>query len=235
MMSDENEDFVKLNALRVDAIYNNAATPVIVMLCGALGLLITLWDEKNIYPSLIWFTSIIIITFIRYMIVTKYHNSQKLPEQYSYWLNIYIAGTFISAIVWGTTVYVLSTNSDIINIGLVTMFMLILLAGSIGIYSVFQQIYYALSLPAITPLIFYLLFHNNEQINKLGIITIIFTAFIFIIQYHSHKIINQLLVFKYDNKLLLDNYEHDQNKISVLEQRHNATKKELNSFIENNG
>ncbi|GEM_PF-3153675 len=234
-MSEQQQDFVKLNALRVDAIYNNSAIPVIVMLCGALGLLITLWDEKNIYFSLAWFTSIIIITLIRYLIVTKYHASQKLPEQYSYWLNIYLAGTFLAAIAWGTTVYVLSTNGDIINIGLVTMFMLILLSGSIGIYSVFQRIYYTLSLPAITPLIFYLLFHNNEQVNKLGIITIIFTVFIFIVQYHSHKIINQLLVFKYDNKLLLDNYEQDQDKINDLEQRHNATKQELNSIKEKSG
>jgi len=226
-MSDDTEDQVKINALRVDAIYSHVTIPVIVMLCAALGMVITLWDERNVHALLGWFIALIIITYIRYLIVAKYHASKKLPEQYSYWLNIYLLGTFVSAIVWGTTAYVLPAENNLIELGFITMLMLIVISGSIGIYSVFRRVYYTLCLPAIVPLILFLLFQNNEQLNKLGIITIIFTVFIFIIQYHSHRIINQLLVSKYDNKTLIDNYVRDRDRINILERLNNTRTKEL--------
>jgi len=97
------------------------------------------------------------------------------------------------------------------------MFMLVVISGSIGIYSVFKRIYYALSLPIIVPLIIFLLIQDNEQLNKLSLITSLFTGFIFIIHYHSQKITNQLLLIRINNKFLLDGYESDQEKINVLE------------------
>lgn len=216
-MSKNTEDYTLLQALRVDALYNNAAIPVVVMLCGALGLLVTLWDERNAYVMLSWFAALIIITVIRCLIVLKYHSSQINPEAFPLWINLYISGTLLSGIVWGTTAYVLPVENNIIELGIITMFMLVVISASIGIYSVFKRIYYALSLPIIVPLILFLLVQDNEQLNKLSLITSLFTGFIFIIHYRAQKITNQLLLIKFDNKSLLDGYESDQMKINILE------------------
>lgn len=222
-MSDNKEDYLLIQNLRVNALYNNAAIPVVVMLCGAFGLTITLWDERNIIALLSWFFILITITAVRCFIVWKYHQSNKRPEEYPFWLNLYFIGTCLSGVVWGSTAYLLPAEDSVIELGLITMFMLVVIAGSISIYTVFKRIYYALSLPTIMPLIIFLLIQENEQLNKLCLITSLFTIFIFIVHFHAQKITNQLLLIKFDNKVLLENYEKDQDKINIL-QRLNRTR-----------
>ena len=215
-ITNNKEDYLLLRTLRVDALYNNAVIPVIAMLCGALGLLITFWDKNNSSVLLLWFGAMIITTVGRCLIVLKYHSSPKKTEDYPFWLNLYFSGTFISGCIWGTTSYLLPVENSVTELGLITMFMLVAISASIGIYSVFKRVYYALSLPTILSLIFFLTLQENPQLNTLGIITAIFTFFIFIIHYHAHRIINQLLILKFDNQSLLDHYKHDQEKISIL-------------------
>jgi len=224
-MSDNKDDYLLLQSLRVNALYNNAAIPVVVMLCGAFGLIVTLWDERNTVALLSWFFTLLTITAIRCFIVWKYHQSEQKPEEYPFWMNTYFVGTLFSGTVWGATAYILPSENSVIELGLIAMFMLVVISGSIGIYSVFKRIYYALSLPTIMPLIIFLFFHENEQLNSLCLITSLFTFFIFIIHYHSQRITNQLLLIKFDNKILLDHYENDQEKINIL-MRLNKTRSE---------
>jgi hypothetical protein len=224
-MSENKEDYLLLQSLRVNALYNNATIPVVVMLCGALGLIVTLWDDRNSSTLLSWFITLVIITAIRCFIVWKYHQSEKQPEEYPFWLNIYFVGTFVSGTIWGSSAYLLPTENSIIELGLITMFMLVVISGCIGIYSVFKRIYYALTLPTIMPLILFLCTHGSEQMNELCLITSLFTFFIFIIHYHAQNITNQLLLIKFDNKILLEHHEIDQEKINILE-RLNRTRTE---------
>jgi hypothetical protein len=226
-MSDNKEDYLLLQTLRVNALYNNAAIPVVVMLCGAIGLLVTLWDERNVFALFSWFATLITITAVRCFIVWRYHQSEKTPEEYPFWLNIYFVGTFFSGFVWGTAAYFLPTENSTNELGLVTMFMLVVIAGSAGIYSVFKRIYYALSLPIIIPLIIFLLIQNNEQLIKLGLITAVFTFFIFVVHYHAQKITNQLLLLKFDNSVLIENYENDQEKINILKRLNKTRTQQL--------
>ncbi len=215
-MSDNKEDYLLIQSLRVNALYNHAGIPVLVMLCGAFGLTITLWDERNAFAQLLWFISLITITAVRCFIVWKYHQSDKRAERYPFWLNLYFIGTCFSGVVWGSTAYLLPVEDSVIELGLITMFMLVVIAGSIGIYTVFKRIYYALSIFTIVPLIIFLLIQDNEQLNKLSLIAGVFTFFIFIVHFHAHKILNQLILIKFDNHLLLENYEKDQDKINIL-------------------
>jgi hypothetical protein len=226
-MSDYKEDYLLLQSLRVNALYNNAAIPVVVMLCGAFGLTVTLWDERNSFMLLAWFFTLVIITAIRCFIVWKYHQSDQKPDEYPFWLNIYFIGTLVSGAIWGSTSLLLPTEYNVIEMGLITMFMLVVISGSIGIYSVFKRVYYALSLPTILPLIIFLGIQADKQLNSLCLITSLFTFFIFVIHYHSQRITSQLIQIKFDNKMLLENYEKDQDKIDILLRLNNTRTQQL--------
>ncbi|GJM05305.1 MAG: hypothetical protein DHS20C09_12960 [marine bacterium B5-7] len=226
-MSKNKEDYLILQTLRVNALYNNAVIPVIVMLCGATGLTVIFWNGTNTPALISWYLTLIVITAVRCFIVFKYQRSNKKPEEYPFWLNLYFAGTLLSGLVWGATTYLLPTEKSVIELGLITMFMLVVISGSIGIYSVFKRIYYSLSLPTILPLILFLFMQESKQLNQLCLITSLFTFFIFIIHYHAQKITNQLLLLKIDNKILLDHHESDQEKISILERLNNTRTKQL--------
>ena len=216
-MSEVMDDHFKLNSLRVEALYDHSVIPVAVMLCGALMLVFVLWEKSNAMPLLSWFFVLLLVTIARFVNVYRYRISYKVPEQYIRWLNRYIIGTVLSGMIWGSAVFVFITGNNLIGVGIISMFMLVVAAGSIGIYSIFQRTYYGFNLPAIVPLIYFLLTSNDDILNTLGYIMIIFAGFIFVIQYDAHKAINQLLVIKFDNQHLLQGYEKDQRKIRTLE------------------
>lgn len=226
-MSDDTDDYTKLNALRVDALYSHSVIPVAVMLCGAVILICMLWNKANAAALLTWLVVLLVVTAARYLMVFKYRSTEKIPEQYSYWLNMYFAGSVLSGVVWGAAAYVFISNTNIVDIGLLTMFIIVVAAGSIGIYSIFQRVYYGFNLSAVVPLVVYLLSRNDELINMLGAVTIVFTGFVFVIQYDAHKVINQLLVVELDNRFLLDGYERDQQSIRKFEMLNRNKDEEL--------
>jgi hypothetical protein len=230
-MKEISDDAEKLYALRVDTLYSHSVIPVAVTLCGASLLTVIFWNNKNIPGLLAWFTLLLLITGVRYYFVNRYHNTSRKPGEYRYWLNIYFAGAILAGMVWGTSPYIIVNDKNIADIVLLNMFILVLISGSIGIYCIFQRIYFGFNIPAIVPLIFYLLTHNDTLLQQLCIITIVFAVFIFIIELQAYKIINQLLIIKLDNSLLIESYDKDQLKINTLqslnELRANQLKKAL--------
>lgn len=216
-MSDDTDDYIKLNALRVEALYDHSIIPVAVMLCAAVILVCILWNENNALALFAWFSMLLLVTIVRYINVFKYRTSEKNPGQYPFWLNMYFGGAVLSGMVWGSAAYVFITNNNTVDTILLTMLITVTAAGSIGIYSIFQRVYYGFNLPAVIPLIVYLVSRGDQLVNMLGAITVVFVGFIFVIQYDAHKVINQLLLIKLDNRFLLDSYERDQRRISKLE------------------
>jgi hypothetical protein len=221
------EDFITLNAIRVEALYNNGTIPAFVTMLGALVVIFSFWDESLNNARIIWLSSLAIVTCGRFFCVKTYHSSEKPASEYPFWLNIYFIGVLCSGSIFGSAIYIFITEGNIIHIHLLTMFFLILLAGSIGIFSVFQRIYYGFNLPLILPLIFFLLSRDDEKLNTLGSLVIILVIFIFVIQLLSHRIINQLLMVKLDNKNLLNTYEVDRERINILERLFNTKAKQV--------
>lgn len=226
-MSVTREDISKLNALRVETLYNNTAIPVAVTLTGCVVLFFVLLDEKNSAAAYVWLSLLLIISFVRFLLVKRYHATQKDPDDYPHWLKLFVIGTVCSGLLLGSTAYVFIVDDDIINIGLLTMFILVLNSGSIGIYSAFKRVYYSFNIPAALPLAVYLFSQGNAMLNKLGMIFVAFIVFIFVIQYHAHQIIIQMISIQLDNQNLLSSYELDQSRINIMERLFNTNQREL--------
>lgn len=226
-MNVNREDIVKLNALRVEALYSNTGIPVAVTLVGCVVLFFVLLNKTNMVPAISWLSILLIVSAFRYFFIKRFKASTRKPEDYKHWLMIFLIGTICSGLVLGSTAYVFIVDDDVINVGLLTMFILVLNSGSIGIYSAFKRVYYGFNIPVIVPLIFYFISQDNAQLNKLGMMFVAFVIFIFIIQYHSHKILNQMISVKLDNINLMDGYELDQSRISILDKMYNTNLKEL--------
>ena len=230
-MNANEKDLIRLKALRIETLYSNSIVPVIVALAGGFVLYYILLDELNAVAATSWITIYFIAAAIRIIVVRFYNVSTKSPERHDYWLNIFFAGVVCTGTLLGSMAYIFINDQDIINIGLLTMFVLVVASGSIGIYSIYQRIYYGFNISMLLPLIIFLLNHNNEQFNKLTTILIAFTVCIFIIQYYAHRAINQLLMMKIQSENLLDGYEVDQDKIKELESLNNSYTKQLKDSV----
>ena len=221
-MNAAENDLSRLNELRLNTLYHNSIVPVIVTMAGGFVLYYILWNESNRLATISWLTIYIIVSAIRIIIIRFYNISTKSPEDHDYWLNIYFVGAVCAGTLLGSLAYIFIIDQDIINMGLLSMFVLVVASGSIGMYSIYNRIYYGFNIPMLLPLIIFLSSQNNEQFNKLSIIFIAFTVCIFIIQYYAHRTINQLFVIKIENEDLLHGYEVDQGRIKNLESLNNS-------------
>lgn len=228
-MNSNNEDFIRLNALRLETLYNNSITPVFVTLIGGTVLFFVFWHKEIAVAAISWQILLLIISAIRYFITIRFQALTKSPDNYNYCLNIFFVQVICSGVLMGSIPYVFIVDNDIINIGLITMYILVFASGSVAIYSVFHRVYYGFTVPAAVLLIIYLLNQNNDLTNKLCMIFVVFVLFIFFIEYRSNKIINQLLTIKLDNNYLLDGYEIDQDRIKALEEMCNTNEKQLSA------
>ena len=228
-MIKNNDEQIRLNAIRIDALYNHSTNPVAVTFTGCAILVFVLWDKEIAIRAISWLALLLLVSSVRYLINIRYHSSKKSLEDYADWLNIFFVGVIFSGTVLGSAAFVFNIGNNIINAGLLTMFILVLVSGSIGIYSVFQRIYFGFTIPAIVPLIIYLLYQQNEQMSSLCTVIIAFVVFIFIIQFHASKIINQLLIIKLNNEQLLEGYELDHEKISELTRLYKNVRELLDS------
>lgn len=215
-LSDE-KDITVLNALRVEALYNHGVIPSVVTLIGALIIFFIFRGEELTGYQISWLVLLLIISMGRYFTVWLYKTIDVPAENYRSWLNLYFAGVVLTGSVIGSFVFIFSEHGEIYDIYLLTMFFLVLLSGSIGIFSIYQRIYYGFNLPLIIPLIAYLFSVDNTLLNTLAEFVCLFAIFIFIIQYQSHRIIDQLLSIRLDNRNLIDRYAVDQNRIDTLE------------------
>jgi len=230
MNADEN-DLKRLKELQLDTLYYSSIVPVIVTLAGGFVLYYILLDVSNTIAAISWLTIFFIVSVIRIIVIRSYNISIKSPKRYDYWLNTFFAGVVCTGTLLGSLAYIFIIDQDIINIGLLTMFILVVASGSIGIYSVYQRIYYGFNIPMLLPLIIFLLIQNNEQFNKLSIILIAFTVCIFIIQYYAHRAINQLLMFKIKNNNMFDEHKVDQDRIKDLQGLNNSYTTQLTDTV----
>ena len=216
-MNADADDLSRLNEFRLNTLYYNSIVPVIVTAAGGFVLYYILWNESNAIATNSWLTIYIIVSAIRIIIIRFYNISTKSPEDHDYWLNIYFVGAVCAGTLLGSLAYIFIIDQDIVNMGLLSMFVLVVASGSIGMYSIYNRIYYGFNIPMLLPLIIFVSIQNNEQFNKLSIILIAFTVCIFIIQYYAHRAINQLFKIKIENENLLHGYEVDQGRIKNLE------------------
>ena len=228
----DGEDFIALNAIRVEALYNNGVIPSMVTLFGAQVVFFSFWNGNFTAPKITWLVLLSIIICVRYITVRSYQTSKKLVEEYPFWLNAYFIGVIFSGLIIGSSIYVFIPEDNINHVYLFTIYALILLAGSIGIFSVFQRVYYGFNLPVIVPLIIFLISRNNEIYNNLGWLVCVFVFFILIIQFQSQRIMTQLLIIKLDNKNLLSNYELDRQRMHIMERMHNTKAKQAKELQE---
>jgi cytochrome bd-type quinol oxidase subunit 2 len=226
-ISVKDEDAITLNSLRVEALYNHGVMAAIITLLGVLLLFIVCSDNSFTIEKKIWLFLLSILSIVRYLTVRFYKSSKKSAEEYPLWLNIYFIGVICSGSIIGASPYIYIDENNTTHINLLITFSLVLFSGSIRIFSVFQRIYYGFNLPLIVPLIIYLLTSNNETLVTHGYIVCLYTICIIAIQIQSHRIINQLLLIKLDNKNLLKTYEIDKEKINLLERLHNTKAKQV--------
>ena len=164
--------------------------------------------ETHRVKVLSWYTSRVIISVVRLLIFYFYHNHPKYNLRQ---LNIFIFGTFASAVLWGVCAFFMIPPENLLH----QMIIIVIIAGvTAGGVQTLQANYLANTLYVITivlPLCTWLFLQNGFSYLLLGFSMTTYLIFMLVAVWRGYKILDESLKLRYENVELIQNLS-DANK-----------------------
>ncbi len=180
---------------QIERLYSHSYLSFIATIFGAI---LVLWLFKTVAEPLFlisWFAIISILTFIR--IVVTWHFQKRDHNNTETWLIIFLIMTFFSGIMWGITGFLfipeglLSLVDSVLYHGMLLLFIVALITGSIITYSASKMVYLCFSVPAIVPQCLMLISKGDIYHSFLGGFVLAYACIMFVISIYIHQIFSE--------------------------------------------
>jgi diguanylate cyclase (GGDEF)-like protein/PAS domain S-box-containing protein len=148
--------------------------------------------------------------------IHRYQQSPGGPEQATFWLTWFIAGTVTSGLTWGLTTIVLIPGKSIAHISFALLWIGGLSAGTVAAYSVIMGAYFAFSLPALLPTALYLLAIGGRLETTIGVGTFMFLGFLSLNAFRMHKTLSRGLQLQFENTQLVAHLEREKERVDAI-------------------
>ena len=181
---------------QLERLYSHSYLSFIATLFSAI---LVLWLFQTVAESLVlksWFAIFSILTFIR--IAVTYHFEKSDQNNTEKCLMIFLIMTFFSGVMWGITGFIfipeglLSLVDSVLYHGMLLLFIVALITGSIITYSASKLVYLYFSVPAIVPQCLMLISKGDIYHSFLGGYVLAYACIMFVVSIY----INQIF-FKY--------------------------------------
>lgn len=172
--------------------------------------------EANVLTN--WFILFSILTVIR-IIVSWYFNKSDHTDNMDIWLLAFVAMSMISGTLWGVTGFllvpegVLTLLDSVLYHGMLLLFIVALITGSIITYSTSRMVYLCFSVPAIIPQCLLLISKGDKYHSFLGGFVLAYACIIFVISNYIHRIFSECSKIEAENEILKEAL--DKNGIKV--------------------
>jgi uncharacterized membrane protein YfcA len=177
---------------QIERLYSHSYLSFLATLFSAI---LVLWLFQSVAESLIlnsWFAIFLILTFIR--IVVSYHFEQSDQKNTETWLMIFLIMTLFSGVMWGITGFLfipeglLSQLDSVLYHGMLLLFIVALITGSIITYSASKMVYLYFSVPAIVPQCLMLISKGDIYHSFLGGYVLAYACIMFVVSIYINQI-----------------------------------------------
>ncbi len=187
---------------QISLLYHNSTIGFAVsVIMGALLCLILL-PHISIHLLLSWFLSLLIITVMRFLLTRRYQKADTSTLILRNWERLFLLGTGLAGVVWGTAILFLALTDSNIHQLLILLFLAGIIGGSVGVFSPITRAYLAFALPI--TLFFSIWFLLIGDIFSIIIAILIWVFFISmaLATRNSEQAIRRALVLRFDNEKL---------------------------------
>lgn len=176
----------------VESLYEHSYLSFIATLFAAM---LVFWLFKSIADINVlttWLTIFVIVTTIRIFLSWWFLNTEHKNTEA--WLIAFIVMSMISGTLWGLTGILffdestLSLLDSVLYHGMLLLFIVALITGSIVTYSASKIVYVSFSVPAIVPQCLLLVAEGDKYHSLLGGIVLIYACVMFVFSVYIHKI-----------------------------------------------
>ncbi len=211
----DSEQYIELEQIRF--LYKQVILSVAANISIAFLLLLALWQSADQQLLLIWYIAIILIAVFRLGLYATCRHFQLQAESMKLWKNLYIVSIFISGLSWGSAALLFLPADNIAVQAIITFTIVGISTGAANIYASLHLAYLAFIVPAMSMLLFQLLWVGGSHYSML-MSAMVMIGFLFFLNaaktLHSHLQENIVLRMKASRlneakSLFLSNMSHE--------------------------
>ena len=111
----------KVLAEQLRLLYHNAPTPVMVSVFVSAVICWALWDISDRTILTGWFVAIFITASVRIFLTLAFEHSSNARQRIGLWHTLFLVGTYISALLWGLSAFLIFPYDSPIHQSLFTI------------------------------------------------------------------------------------------------------------------
>lgn len=183
---------------QVSILHRHSPYSFVSSLIAAILIATIFWSIKPSELLVNWLTACCFLFAIRYFIYWKFQQNGLSVTNASMWFALFIGASFFSGILWGSLgiIYhselVLSFQEAMMINSITVIFLVALVSGAIIIHAMNMVIMLSFTIPAVLPYAFYLLNLDIQFFNLLGVLLLLFFAFLYALQVRFDRRIHEL-------------------------------------------
>ncbi len=195
----------------------------------------------------LWVSASILLYSLRFMLVRSYARATPTIQQSRPWEKWYLAGTFLSGLLWGISVTLLPPQDSIAHQAFLIVGVTGLCAGSTVSYAALRGVPQAFIFPALLPFGLQLIVTGSHLQQVMGMVVIMFMLVLLVSAFTMHQSIQRTLRLSLENEALAETLRQAKEEAESLnrdlraevdERRHaelriRASRQELSRILDN--
>jgi hypothetical protein len=161
---------------RVEMLYRMSLAGFVATFANMAVVVFGLWGHVDNQALVIWATSVLIITSMRFAHVKIYQNSDAGPEQARRWEHFFCYGSLTMGLIWAALAWLFFLQADMLHRFLIIFVLAGMTAGSTGALAPSLFAYLSFNIPPLATLAFLMFSINEKTYSMLGLLILIFVA-----------------------------------------------------------
>lgn len=219
-----NERNSKIYSDQVRQLYLHAPISMVGTLVNSLILACVLWNVISHEVIALWLGVNLLMTLSRYMMIYKYRRVQFEYCKQEQWGRLFLYGTTLSGIIWGSAGVFLFPDQSIAHQVFLAFVMGGMAAGAMGAYAVHMTTFLSFILPILVPINIHFFMQDGTFPTTMGAMMILFSFIIISIAKQLNNSITQVFLMKFQNIDLV-------NCLMIQKESVEKLNKELNTEI----
>ncbi len=187
---------------RVAALYRQAVPGFLVTLAVAVVCTAVLWRAVDRAPLVAWCLAVLAITAGRYLLVRRYHATERPPEQARAWENAFAAGAAAMGVAWGVLAALINPASYTLQV-FVAFTIGGMAIGGMGVLSASRPAFLWFAVPMLGAQIAEFLFLGGDLYPAMGLLGVVFLAAVVRVYENLHRTVVQSIEHGLVNQRLL--------------------------------
>ena len=163
-----------------------------------------MWEIPGALVTSMWLAAMFLVVFLRILLLIAYKRAAPTKDNYLPWKRRFILGVAAAGLIWGSVSWFFFTTSDIIALALLVLILAGVTSGGGFALSPSRRAYAIFVVCTLLPLTIRCFALGGSTANAMGVMTLIFIAFLLSVAKQMHQSITDTIRLSVANQQLVE-------------------------------